>query len=80
MASLCLVNNMSKIIVGKSLIYHVAGGVNQRVAAELLDHVVEKTDPGVHIERAGAIEVNHNLDVGFVRGAGNRSGAHERGL
>jgi hypothetical protein len=46
------------------------------MAGKLLDHVIEKADPGGDIESAGAIEVYLDDNIGFVGLASDTSGAH----
>ena len=53
-----------------------APDVDQRMAAELFDHVIEKSDPGRYVILAGAIEIDLDRDVGFVRFPGDSGGAH----
>ena len=50
------------------------------MAPEGGEHVVEKADAGLDVGRAGAVEVNRQLDVGFLRRACNPCGplAHVR--
>ncbi len=43
--------------------------VEQAVAPEGGEHVVEKADAGLHVGGAGAVQVKRQLDVGFVRRA-----------
>ena len=40
--------------------------VNQRMAGELFEHVIEKSDPGVHIINPGAVEIHLDGDIGFL--------------
>ena len=58
----------------------VAGGldgqVDQGVAGQEIEHVVEKADPGRDRCRAAAVEIERDRDVGFVGGAFDRSFAH----
>ncbi len=50
--------------------------VDQRVAAELLDHVIEEADPGGHVVGTGPVEVDLDEDIGLCRLAGDPAGAH----
>ncbi len=40
--------------------------IDQRMAAELFDHVIEKADPGVNVIGARAIEIHLDDNVGFL--------------
>ena len=44
--------------------------VDQRMARELFDHVIEKADPGRDVISAGAIEVHFDDDVGLIESCG----------
>ena len=50
--------------------------VDQRVARELLEHMIEEADAGRDLIGAGAVEVDLDRDVGFARLAVDRGGAH----
>lgn len=52
--------------------------VNQRMAGQLLKHVVKKTDAGRHFINAGAVEIDLDIDRRFVRLAADSPGAHGR--
>jgi hypothetical protein len=58
--------------------------VDQRMAAELFDHVIEEADPGGNVIGAGAIEIDLDGNVGLVRFAGDPANsvraAHGGGL
>jgi hypothetical protein len=43
--------------------------VDQRVACELLQHVIEKADAGRDLIRARAVEIDGRLDLGLLGGA-----------
>ena len=58
----------------------VAGNVDQRMARELLDHVIEEADAGGDIELAGAIEVDRDVDGGLVGLAGDAGFTHDAAL
>ena len=45
------------------------GDVDQRVAGELLQHVVEEADAGGNVIGARAIEIDGRLDLGLLGGA-----------
>src|SRR5690606_14994048 len=51
--------------------------VDQRMARQLLEHVVEKADPGLHLVSAGAVEIYGNRYFGFARLAFNGSRSHD---
>ena len=52
------------------------------MARQQVEHVVEEADPGRDRRRAGAVEIDRDLDVGFLGGALDRAFAHalSRGL
>ena len=47
--------------------------------ASEIEHVVEETDPGRNRRRAGAVEIDRDLDLGLLGGALDRAFAHESG-
>ena len=53
-----------------------AGHVDQRMAAELFDHMIEKADPGRHVIAPGAVEIDLDRNVGFVSRAFYSGAAH----
>ena len=69
-------------ILGRVVLVHmevaldVARDVDQRMAAELFDHVIEKADPGIDPVSAGAVQVDRHRNVGFCGFAGDGAGAH----
>jgi len=50
--------------------------IDQRMARELLQHMVEKADTGCDIGKAGAIESDAGDDIGFLGFSCNGAGAH----
>ena len=68
------------MLVDVEIALYVARDVDQRVAAELLDHVIKEADAGADVIGAGPVEVHFDEDVGLVSLAGDPSGAHEAGL
>jgi len=54
-----------KINVGIALGAHL--DINQGVARQQLQHVIEKAHAGLHVEGSGAIQINGNGDLGFRR-------------
>ena len=54
--------------------------VDQRVAAELFDHVVEEADPGGDVICAGPVEADLDENAGFRRVPLDPSGAHGAAL
>ena len=68
------------VLIDMEVALHMAGHINQRMAAELLDHMIKKADPGADIINAGAIKVHSHPNGGFVSGAGYRSCAHDSAL
>ena len=49
----------------------MTGDIDQRMPAELLDHMIEKADSGGHIIGTTAVEVHFDDNVGFVCLAGD---------
>jgi hypothetical protein len=64
------------VLVDVQVALHFQPDVDQRMAAELLDHVVEEADPGRNVVGAGPVEVDLDEDVGLCRLAGDPAGAH----
>jgi hypothetical protein len=69
------------VLDGVMLVYmQVALGpdvqVDQRMARELFEHVVEEADAGLDVVQAGPVEVDGDVDRRLGGGAGNRGGAH----
>jgi hypothetical protein len=54
------------------------GHVDQRVTRQLLDHMVEETDPGGDGVKTGAVEVDGHVDLRFRSVAVNLGRAHAR--
>ena len=52
------------------------GEIDQRMPAQLLEHVIEETDPRGHVIRARPVQVDGDEDAGFARLAADRRGAH----
>lgn len=50
--------------------------VNERVAGELLQHMVEKADAGCDFGKAGAVESDAGHEFGFLGFSRNGAGAH----
>ena len=69
-----ILHRMVEIDVQVALAGHVH--VDQRMAAELVQHVVEKADAGRHAVRPGAVEVDRDGDLGLIGLAGDAGGAH----
>jgi hypothetical protein len=53
----------------------LAGNVDQRMARELFDHVIEEADSGRHLIRARTVEINLDRNVGFLGFAVDPRGA-----
>jgi hypothetical protein len=51
--------------------------VDARVARQQIEHMVEKADAGRDRRHAGAVEIDRDLDVGFLGGALDRAFAHD---
>lgn len=52
--------------------------IDERMFGKLFEHMVEKSDPGRHVIHAAAIEIDGNINRGFVGLAADRSGSHGR--
>ena len=52
--------------------------VDQAVAGDLVEHVVEEADAGGDLGRAGAVEVDVDLDRGLLGLALDRGAAHRK--
>ena len=52
--------------------------VDQAVAGDLIEHVIEEADPGRDLGHPGAVEVDLDLERGFVGGSRDRRPAHGR--
>ena len=59
------------MLVDVQVALDVAGDVDQRMAAELLYHMIKEPYAGRHIIGAGAIKVDLNPNVGLVSLAGD---------
>jgi hypothetical protein len=64
------------VIVNVQIALGADGYIQERMARELLQHVVEKADSGGDFAIARSVEVNFDLDLGLVRFAGNSALAH----
>ena len=56
------------------------GQINPRMARQEIKHMVEKADAGRDGRRALAVEIDRDLDVGFLGGALDGGLAHARVL
>ena len=59
------------VIVDMQVALGADGHVDQRMARQLVQHVIEKPDPGLIVIDPGAVEVHAHLDFGFRRLAGD---------
>ena len=64
------------VLVNVQIAGDVAGDIDQRMAAELFDHVIEEADPGRNVISPGTVEINRDADVGFVSLAGDLGSTH----
>ena len=46
------------VVVDVQIALGAHGDVDQRVARQLVQHVVEEADPGLHVIKAGAVKVD----------------------
>ena len=52
--------------------------IDQRMPRDLVQHMVEEADAGRNVRHAGSVEVDTDLDGGFLGFAGDLGFAHER--
>src|SRR3569623_1531686 len=64
------------MLVDMEIARDLQGHVDQRVAAELFDHVIEKADTGGDVVSPRSVEVYLGENVGFPGLAGYPAGAH----
>ena len=64
------------VIVGVQIAFGTNMHVDQRMAGQLIEHVIEEADAGFDFRRAGSVEIHHDCDVGLVRLAGDGCAAH----
>jgi hypothetical protein len=68
------------MLVDMEIALHAEVDVDQRVARELLDHVIEEADAGLDAIRAGAVDREIDRDLGLGRIAADARAAHGRFL
>ena len=66
------------VVVDVQVALGLDGQVDAGMARQQVEHVVEEADAGRDRRRAGAVEIDRDLDVGFLGGALDRTFAHER--
>ena len=66
----------SMMLVDMEIARRVDLDIDQRMARELLQHMVEKADAGCDIGKAGAVESDADHDIGFLGFSRNGAGAH----
>ncbi len=64
------------VLVDVQVAHRLHVEIDQRMAAELLEHVIEEADPGGNGIGAGAVEVDGDVDGGLARLAAHCGGAH----
>jgi hypothetical protein len=64
------------VLVDVQIAGYRAPDVDQRVARELFNHVVEEADSGRHFISAGAVEIHLDCDIGLLGFAGDPGSAH----
>ena len=65
------------MLVDVEIALHVHADVDQRMARQLFDHMVEKADSGRHAVGAGAVEIDADANTRLARvaGDGRRAGS-----
>ena len=63
--------NGHTLLVGKQITRGGDGEVQSPVPTELREHVVEESNPGLHVRVAPAVEVDPNSKIGLVGLAGD---------
>ena len=66
----------SMMLVDMEIARRVDLDIDQGVARELLQHMVEKADAGCDIGKAGAVKSDAGHDIGFLGFSRNGAGAH----
>src|SRR6478672_3249393 len=66
------------VVIDVEIALGLDGQIDTRMARQQVEHVVEEADSGRNRRRTGPVEVDCNLDVGFLGGALDRTFAHER--
>ena len=66
------------MLVDMEVALHLHRYVDQRMARQLFDHMVEETDSGGHRIVAGAVEVDGDRDIRFLGRALDGGGSHGR--
>lgn|SRR5690554_720341 len=66
------------VVVNMGIAVTVDVKVDQAVAGNLVEHVIQKWHAGVDALAAGAVEIDGYTYAGFVRVAGNVSGTHSK--
>ncbi len=64
------------VIVDMQIALRAGFHVNQRVAGQLVEHMIKEADAGLIVVRTGSIKVDLNDDVGFCRFARDGCAAH----
>ena len=64
------------VVVDVQVALGLHGDVDARVARQQVEHVIEEADAGRDLGRAGAVEVDRDLDVGFLGLPLHRALAH----
>ena len=68
------------VVVDVQVAVGADGDVDQRMARQLVQHVIEEADPGLHVVPAGAVEIDGNRNAGFTGLAEDFRGARCHGL
>ena len=64
------------VVIDVQVALGLHGDVDARVPRQEVEHVIEEADPGRDRRRAGAVEIDGDLDVGFLGLALHRALAH----
>ena len=68
------------VVVDMQVALGLDGQVDARMARQQIEHVVEEADAGRNRRCAGAVEIDRDLDVGFLGGALDAGLAHAESL
>ena len=67
------------MVIDVKVALRLHGQVDARMAGQQIQHVIEEADARLDFGRAGAVEIDRDLDVSLLGGSPQRSLAHEAG-
>ena len=65
------------VIIDMQVALRLHSDVHARMPRQEIEHVVEKADAGFDFGYAGAVEIDRDVDIGFLGGAFDRAFAHD---